>query len=90
MPDGRRPEPGSWNRIHFVVDDIASEVQRLKGTDVNFRDETGARSGTRPLTSDEAEALALSCLRSGARPEHKRMRGGDETLASRGRRACRW
>jgi hypothetical protein len=39
MPDGRRPEPGGWNRIHFVVEAIASEVQWLKGTDVNFRNE---------------------------------------------------
>ena len=27
MPDGRKPEPGGWNRIHFVVDDIAAEVE---------------------------------------------------------------
>src|SRR5713101_5127398 len=24
MPDGRRPGPGGWNRIHFVVDDRTS------------------------------------------------------------------
>ena len=30
MPDGRKPEPGGWNRIHFVVDDIDAEVKRLR------------------------------------------------------------
>ena len=25
MPDGRIPEPGGWNRIHLIVDDIAAE-----------------------------------------------------------------
>jgi catechol 2,3-dioxygenase-like lactoylglutathione lyase family enzyme len=30
MPDGRRPEPGGWNRIHLIVDDIESEAQRLR------------------------------------------------------------
>jgi hypothetical protein len=30
MPDGRKPGPGGWNRIHFVVDDIESEVGRLR------------------------------------------------------------
>ena len=30
MPDGRIPEPGGWNRIHFIVDDIAAEVERLR------------------------------------------------------------
>jgi catechol 2,3-dioxygenase-like lactoylglutathione lyase family enzyme len=28
MPDGRRPAPGGWNRIHLIVDDLASEVER--------------------------------------------------------------
>jgi catechol 2,3-dioxygenase-like lactoylglutathione lyase family enzyme len=39
MPDGRRPEPGGWNRIHFVVEDIASEVERLRAAGVSFRNE---------------------------------------------------
>jgi catechol 2,3-dioxygenase-like lactoylglutathione lyase family enzyme len=30
MPDGRKPSPGGWNRIHFVVDDITAEVERLR------------------------------------------------------------
>ena len=30
MPDGRKPEPGGWNRIEFVVDDISKEVERLR------------------------------------------------------------
>ena len=30
MPDGHNPGPGGWNRIHFVVDDIAAEVERLR------------------------------------------------------------
>ena len=39
MPDGRQPGPGGWNRIHFVVDDLASEVERLRGAGVAFRNE---------------------------------------------------
>ncbi|MGH2990644.1 MAG: VOC family protein, partial [Solirubrobacterales bacterium] len=26
MPDGRRPEPGGWNRVQLEVDDLAGEV----------------------------------------------------------------
>src|SRR5215211_9497400 len=37
MPDGRKPEPGGWNRIHFVVDDIDAEVTRLRGEGAVFR-----------------------------------------------------
>jgi catechol 2,3-dioxygenase-like lactoylglutathione lyase family enzyme len=39
MPDGRTPEPGGWNRIHFVVDDIAAEVDRLRSDGVKFRND---------------------------------------------------
>lgn len=39
MPDGRQPEPGGWNRLHFVVDDITTEVERLRATGVRFRND---------------------------------------------------
>lgn len=39
MPDGRRPEPGGWNRIHFVVDDIAADVARLRAAGLTFRND---------------------------------------------------
>src|SRR4029450_1125794 len=26
MADGRPPTPGGWNRIHFIVEDLAAEV----------------------------------------------------------------
>jgi predicted enzyme related to lactoylglutathione lyase len=39
MPDGRMPEPGGWNRIHFIVDDIAAEVERLRSGGVKFRND---------------------------------------------------
>jgi len=37
MPDGRTPGPGGWNRIHFIVPDIATEVARLRAEGVRFR-----------------------------------------------------
>jgi catechol 2,3-dioxygenase-like lactoylglutathione lyase family enzyme len=39
MPDGRKPAPGGWNRLHFIVDDIAVEVARLRAEGVEFRNE---------------------------------------------------
>src|SRR5881392_1009919 len=39
MPDGRTPQPGGWNRIHFVVDDITAEIERLRSTGVSFRND---------------------------------------------------
>jgi catechol 2,3-dioxygenase-like lactoylglutathione lyase family enzyme len=37
LPDSRTPEPGGWNRIHFVVEDIDADVQRLRAAGVTFR-----------------------------------------------------
>jgi catechol 2,3-dioxygenase-like lactoylglutathione lyase family enzyme len=39
MPDGGQPEPGGWNRIHFIVDDIEAEVARLRAAGLTFRND---------------------------------------------------
>jgi len=39
MPDGRRPGPGGWNRIHLIFDDLASEVERLRAAGLSFRND---------------------------------------------------
>ena len=39
MPDGSLPGPGGWNRIHFIVDDLTSEVDRLRTAGVRFRND---------------------------------------------------
>lgn len=39
LSDGRRPEPGGWNRIHLEVDDLAAEVAKLRSVGVSFRTE---------------------------------------------------
>jgi catechol 2,3-dioxygenase-like lactoylglutathione lyase family enzyme len=39
MPDGAKPAPGGWNRIHLLVDDIEAEVARLREAGASFRNE---------------------------------------------------
>ncbi|MFI5537020.1 VOC family protein [Nocardia sp. NPDC051900] len=39
MPDGATPEPGGWNRLQLVVDDIAAEATRLRAAGVTFRND---------------------------------------------------
>ena len=39
MPDGERPGPGGWNRIHLIVDDLAAEVARLRAAGLKFRND---------------------------------------------------
>lgn len=39
MPDGAKPGPGGWNRIHLIVGDIAAEVAQMREAGVPFRNE---------------------------------------------------
>jgi catechol 2,3-dioxygenase-like lactoylglutathione lyase family enzyme len=55
MPDGRTPQPGGWNRIHFIVDDIAAEVERLRSAGVTFRNDIiSGPGGQQVLLEDPA------------------------------------
>jgi catechol 2,3-dioxygenase-like lactoylglutathione lyase family enzyme len=58
MPDGERPGPGGWNRIHLIVDDISAEVTRLRAGGVEFRNDivTGP-GGSQVLLKDPAGNL---------------------------------
>src|SRR5918998_3565929 len=38
-PDGRRPEPGGWNRFQIEVADLEVEVDALRAAGVSFRNE---------------------------------------------------
>jgi len=54
MPDGRKPEPGGWNRIHFIVDDdITAEVDRLRTAGVKFRNDIVTGPGGRQILLDD-------------------------------------
>lgn len=39
MPDGEKPGPGGWNRIHLIVEDLEAEVARLRAAGATFRNE---------------------------------------------------
>jgi catechol 2,3-dioxygenase-like lactoylglutathione lyase family enzyme len=53
MPDGRVPEPGGWNRIHFVVDDLPAEVERLRAGGVRFRNDIVSGPGGRQILAED-------------------------------------
>lgn len=53
MPDGRVPEPGGWNRLHFIVDDIDAEVERLRGAGITFRNDIVSGPGGRQIVLED-------------------------------------
>jgi catechol 2,3-dioxygenase-like lactoylglutathione lyase family enzyme len=53
MPDGRTPEPGGWNRIHFIVDDIDADVERLRSAGLTFRNDVISGPGGRQILLED-------------------------------------
>ena len=45
MPDGRRQEPGGWNRIVLYVDALAAQERALREAGVRFRNQTESGPG---------------------------------------------
>ena len=58
MADGERPQPGGWNRIHLLTDDLAADVERFRGAGVQFRtDVVSGPGGSQILAIDPAGNL---------------------------------
>jgi catechol 2,3-dioxygenase-like lactoylglutathione lyase family enzyme len=53
MPDGRTPQPGGWNRIHLIVEDIAGEVERLRSAGLTFRNDIVTGPGGRQILLED-------------------------------------
>jgi catechol 2,3-dioxygenase-like lactoylglutathione lyase family enzyme len=53
MPDGQQPEPGGWNRIHVVVDDLVAQVERLRSAGVSFRNEIVSGPGGQQILAND-------------------------------------
>ncbi|WP_229068913.1 VOC family protein [Actinoplanes sp. DH11] len=53
LPDGSRPRPGGWNRIHLLVNDIDTEVTRLRSAGIHFRSDVISGPGGRQIVLDD-------------------------------------
>ena len=53
MPDGRRPAPGGWNRIHLIVEDLRSQVEQLRNAGVRFRSDIITGPGGAQIVLDD-------------------------------------
>jgi catechol 2,3-dioxygenase-like lactoylglutathione lyase family enzyme len=53
MPDGRTPAPGGWNRIHLIVEDLPSEVDRLRAAGLTFRNDIVSGPGGQQIVLDD-------------------------------------
>jgi catechol 2,3-dioxygenase-like lactoylglutathione lyase family enzyme len=53
MPDGRKPEPGGWNRIQLQVDDLATQVETLRTAGLHFRNDIVTGIGGNQILLDD-------------------------------------
>jgi len=53
MPDGRKPEPGGWNRISLEVADLAGTVDTLRKAGVHFRNDIVTGVGGRQILIED-------------------------------------
>ena len=53
MPDGRRPEPGGWNRIQIEVNDLAGLVSTLRKSEAHFRNDIVSGNGGKQILLDD-------------------------------------
>lgn len=55
MPDGRRPEPGGWNRFVLEVEDLPSRVAEMKQAGIHFRNEIVVGPGGKQILAEDPD-----------------------------------
>ena len=53
MPDATRPEPGGWNRLVLEVENLETEVERLKQAGLSFRNEIVTGPGGKQILVED-------------------------------------
>ena len=67
MPDGAKPGPGGWNRIHLIVDDIEAEVARLRAAGASFRNEILSGPGGKQILLQDPAGNVVELFQFAAR-----------------------
>jgi catechol 2,3-dioxygenase-like lactoylglutathione lyase family enzyme len=67
MPDGAKPGPGGWNRIHLIVDDIDAEVSRLRADGAPFRNDILTGPGGKQVLLQDPSGNVVELFQPAAR-----------------------
>ena len=67
IPDGRRPEPGGWNRIQIEVEDLAATVATLKQAGARFRNEIITGMGGQQILLEDPAGNPIELFQPGRR-----------------------
>jgi len=53
MPDGRKPEPGGWNRIQLEISNLAREVESMRGAGARFHNDIVSGNGGKQILLED-------------------------------------
>jgi catechol 2,3-dioxygenase-like lactoylglutathione lyase family enzyme len=67
MPDGIKPGPGGWNRIHFIVGDLVAEVARLREAGARFRNDIVEGPGGKQILLQDPSGNVVELFQAAAR-----------------------
>ena len=59
MPDGRKPQPGGWNRIIVKSSNLEEDVAALKKSGVKFRNDIVSGPGGRQILVEDPSGNAV-------------------------------
>jgi glyoxylase I family protein len=69
MPDGRRQEPGGWNRVVLRAEDLASCIDTLKKSGLHFRNEMEVGPGGKQIQLEDPDGNPIELFEP-AQPAH--------------------
>ena len=59
LPDGRRQEPGGWNRVVLGVADLPARIEALKKAGLHFRNEMEVGPGGKQIQLEDPDGNAI-------------------------------
>jgi len=68
MPDGRRPEPGGWNRFVIEIDNIEARVEEMKRAGLRFRNELVIGPGGKQILLEDPDGNVVELFEPARQP----------------------
>ena len=67
LPDGRRQEPGGWNRVVLGVADLPSRIEALKQAGLRFRNEIESGPAGKQIQLEDPDGYPIELFESARR-----------------------
>lgn len=59
LPDGRKQEPGGWNRVVLHADNLAAQIESMKNAGLHFRNEMEVGPAGKQIQVEDPDGNAI-------------------------------